>query len=123
MRPKKCLLALHRRLREVVTSKLILEWSPEQVSGWLKTEYPNDERMRVSHETIYRSLFIQARGVLEKRADGPPANQAAHAPFAALPRIFKESARVKSQMPFLRLEKDLLKWRTVLSLVIGKAIC
>ena len=66
LRPKRCLLALHRRLREVVASKLILEWSPEQISGWLKTEYPNDERMRVSHETIYRSLFIQARGVLKK---------------------------------------------------------
>jgi IS30 family transposase len=70
LRPKKCLLALRRRLREVVTSKLILEWSPEQVSGWLKTEYPNDERMRVSHETIYRSLFIQARGVLKKELMG-----------------------------------------------------
>ena len=68
--PRSCLLALHRRLREVVTSKLILEWSPEQVSGWLKTEYPNDERMRVSHETIYRSLFIQARGVLKKELMG-----------------------------------------------------
>ena len=66
LRPKRCLLALHRKLREVVASKLILEWSPEQISGWLKTEYPNDERMRVSHETIYRSLFIQARGVLKK---------------------------------------------------------
>jgi IS30 family transposase len=66
LRPKKCLLALHRRLREIVASKLILEWSPEQISGWLKTEYPKDERMRVSHETIYRSLFIQARGVLKK---------------------------------------------------------
>ena len=70
LRPKKCLLALHRRLREVVASKLILEWSPEQISGWLKTEYPNDERMRVSHETIYRSLFIQARGVLKKELMG-----------------------------------------------------
>jgi IS30 family transposase len=66
LRPKKCLLALHRRLREIVASKLILEWSPEQISGWLKTEYPKDERLRVSHETIYRSLFIQARGVLKK---------------------------------------------------------
>jgi IS30 family transposase len=56
LRPKKCLLALHRRLREIVASKLIQEWSPEQISGWLKTEYPKDERMRVSHETIYRSL-------------------------------------------------------------------
>ena len=70
LRPKKCLLALHRRLRDVVASKLILEWSPEQISGWLKTEYPKDERMRVSHETIYRSLFIQARGVLKKELMG-----------------------------------------------------
>jgi IS30 family transposase len=65
-RPKTCLLALHPRLREVVASKLILDWSPEQISGWLKTQYPDDEGMRVSHETIYRSLFIQARGVLKK---------------------------------------------------------
>ena len=70
LRPKTCLLAMHRRLREVVASKLILEWSPEQISGWLKTEYPEDERMRVSHETIYRSLFIQARGVLKKELMG-----------------------------------------------------
>ncbi len=66
LRPKKCLLALHPRLREVVASKLILDWSPEQISGWLKTHYPDDESMRVSHETVYRSLFIQARGVLKK---------------------------------------------------------
>jgi len=66
LRPKRCLLALRQRLREVVASKLVLEWSPEQISGWLKAEYPEDERMRVSHETIYRSLFIQARGVLKK---------------------------------------------------------
>ena len=66
LRPKRCLLALHQKLREVVASKLILDWSPEQISGWLKTEYPHDESMRVSHETIYRSLFIQARGVLKK---------------------------------------------------------
>jgi IS30 family transposase len=66
LRPKKCLLAVHQRLREVVASKLILDWSPEQISGWLKTHYPDDESMRVSHETIYRSLFIQARGVLKK---------------------------------------------------------
>ena len=66
LRPKKCLLGLHRRLREIVASKLILKWSPEQISGWLKNEYPKDKTMRVSHETIYRSLFIQARGVLKK---------------------------------------------------------
>jgi IS30 family transposase len=66
LRPKRCLLALHVKLQDVVAGKLILDWSPEQVSGWLKSEYPEDEGMRVSHETIYRSLFIQARGVLKK---------------------------------------------------------
>src|ERR1019366_6118860 len=66
LRPKECLLALHPRLREIVASKLILDWSPKQISGWLKIQYPKDESMRVSHETIYRSLFIQARGVLKK---------------------------------------------------------
>ena len=66
LRPKLCLLAVHSKLQEIVASKLVLDWSPQQISGWLKTEYPEDERMRVSHETIYRSLFIQARGVLKK---------------------------------------------------------
>ena len=66
MRPKACLLARHRKLREMVARKLILDWSPEQISGWLKRRYPSNESMRVSHETIYRSLFIQARGVLKK---------------------------------------------------------
>jgi IS30 family transposase len=66
LRPKRCLLAIHGKLQEIVAGKLILDWSPEQVSGWLKSEYPEDESMRVSHETIYRSLFLQARGVLKK---------------------------------------------------------
>jgi IS30 family transposase len=66
LRPKRCLLAVNRKLRNMVASKLILDWSPEQISGWLKTAYPDDESVRVSHETIYRSLFIQARGVLKK---------------------------------------------------------
>ncbi len=70
LRPKCCLLAVNRKLRDIVASKLIVEWSPEQISGWLKTEFPNNERMRVSHETIYRSLFIQARGVLKKELMG-----------------------------------------------------
>src|SRR5580765_5942531 len=65
-RPKPCRLALYEQLQEMVASKLLLDWSPEQISGWLKTQYPRDDRMRVSHETIYRSLFIQARGVLKK---------------------------------------------------------
>jgi IS30 family transposase len=66
LRPRPCLLACHRKLRTIVARKLILNWSPEQISGWLKRRYPNNESMRVSHETIYRSLFIQARGVLKK---------------------------------------------------------
>ena len=70
LRPKPCLLGVNRRLQRIVTSKLSLDWSPEQVSGWLKAEYPDDESMRVSHETIYRSLFIQARGVLKKQLLG-----------------------------------------------------
>jgi IS30 family transposase len=65
-RPKVCKLAVERRLKECVAFKLSQNWSPEQISGWLKKRYPNDERMRISHETIYRSLFIQARGVLKK---------------------------------------------------------
>jgi len=70
LRPKPCLLALHEKLQEIVASRLMLDWSPEQVSGWLKAQYPDDESMRVSHETIYRSLFIQARGVLKKELLG-----------------------------------------------------
>jgi IS30 family transposase len=66
LRPKRCLLTVHHRLRDIVASKLILDWSPEQISGWLKTRYPQNESMHVSHETIYRSLFIQARGVLKR---------------------------------------------------------
>src|ERR1700733_6671378 len=66
LRPRPCLLALHKQLRTIVARKLILNWSPEQISGWLKRRYPTNESMRVSHETIYRSLFIQARGVLKK---------------------------------------------------------
>jgi IS30 family transposase len=65
-RPKVCLLASNPQLRRVVATKLKDDWSPEQISGWLVTEYPDDPTMRISAETIYRSLFIQARGVLKK---------------------------------------------------------
>jgi len=65
-RPKQCKLADHRRLRQLVALKLSEDWSPEQISGWLKQNFPDDEHMNISHETIYRSLFIQARGVLKK---------------------------------------------------------
>jgi IS30 family transposase len=69
-RPKRCRLATSHRLRRIVTTKLCLEWSPEQISGWLKREYPDVLDMQISHETIYRSLFIQARGVLKKNLSG-----------------------------------------------------
>jgi IS30 family transposase len=70
LRPKPCRLASHRRLRWRVAEKLALDWSPEQISGWLKREFPADEGLQVSHETIYRSLFVQARGVLKKELLG-----------------------------------------------------
>jgi len=65
-RPKDCKLKQDDRLRKTVTEKLSLQWSPEQISGWLKREYPRDKSMQISHETIYRSLFIQSRCALEK---------------------------------------------------------
>jgi len=65
-RSKRCKLVENRALARVVASKLMLHWSPDQVAGWLKRTYPDDENYQVSHETIYRSLFIQARGALKK---------------------------------------------------------
>ena len=65
-RPKVCRLASSARLRAVVTAKLEAKWSPVQIAGWLMREYPDDPSMRVSHETIYRSLFVQARGALKR---------------------------------------------------------
>jgi IS30 family transposase len=65
-RPKPCRLATHPALRWVVAQKLALEWSPEQIAGWLKRTYPGHEGWQVSHESIYRSLFVQTRGVLKK---------------------------------------------------------
>lgn len=65
-RPKPCVLAQRPRLRALVSDKLRAKWSPMQISRWLALEYPLDESLRVSHETIYQSLFIQARGVLKK---------------------------------------------------------
>ena len=66
LRPKCCKLAKNRALAQIVTEKLRAMWSPEQTAGWLEHAYPYDESLRVSHETIYRTLFIQARGALKK---------------------------------------------------------
>ncbi len=65
-RPKACKLARHPALSRLVAEKLQILWSPEQVAGWLKTEYPGQEHKQVSHETIYKSLYIQARGALKR---------------------------------------------------------
>ena len=65
-RPKPCRLATRPTLRRLVAAKLAADWSPEQIAGWLHVAYPDDTDMQVSHETIYRSLFVQSRGVLKK---------------------------------------------------------
>jgi IS30 family transposase len=65
-RPKTGKLAANRALARIVAGKLQRQWSPEQVAGWLKRAYPDDTSLQVSPETIYRSLFIQARGALKK---------------------------------------------------------
>jgi len=65
-RPQTCKLARDRALNDLVAAKLAEDWSPEQIAGWLKVEFPTDQTMRVSHETIYRTLFIQTRGALKR---------------------------------------------------------
>ncbi len=66
LRPKACKLACHPMLARAVSAKLRRKWSPEQIAGWLKRSFPGEAQKQVSHETIYRSLYIQARGVLKK---------------------------------------------------------
>ena len=72
-RPKPCKLAGNARLRQIVVRKLELKWSPEQIAGWLKHTCPGEAHKQVSHETLYRRLFIQARGALKKRVATDPA--------------------------------------------------
>jgi IS30 family transposase len=69
-RPKPAKLAVNAELREIVEAKLELRWSPQQISGWLKLTYPDEPEMRVSHESIYLSLFVQSRGALRKELTG-----------------------------------------------------
>lgn len=66
LRPKPCKLVRHGQLRQAVIFKLKCHWSPEQIAGWLKRRYPGREAMHVSHETIYKSLYVQARGAFKK---------------------------------------------------------
>jgi IS30 family transposase len=69
-RPKRCKLALHAPLRRCVAQRLRERWSPQQIAGWLVAQHPTDHSMRVSHETIYRTLFVQARGALKRELVG-----------------------------------------------------
>ncbi len=69
-RPKHCLLSRRQPLQRIVAGKLKQDWSPQQIAGWLKDQYPENPEMWVSHETIYRSLFVQARGALKKELIG-----------------------------------------------------
>ena len=110
---------IHVKLQKIVASKLISDWLPEQISGWPKIQYPDDESLRVSHETVYRSLFIQARGVLKKELLGTCGPGAAFVARSTL--VPADSHAVKSSMPSPS-EKDRPKSRTALFPVIGKAI-
>jgi hypothetical protein len=83
-RPKRCLLSIYLKLRNIVASKLILDWSPKQISGWLKTQYPDDESLRVSHENHLPKPVHSSPWSAEKGAAGAPAIQAPHTPVAAL---------------------------------------
>jgi IS30 family transposase len=65
-RPKECRLSTHPKLRQVVEEKLRSDWSPQQISNWLVKTHPDDPGMRVSHEAIYRTLYVQARGALKE---------------------------------------------------------
>ena len=65
-RPKACKLSFNERLCQLIARKLRLKWSPQQIAGWLRRQHPDEESHRVSHETIYRSLYVQTRGVLKK---------------------------------------------------------
>jgi IS30 family transposase len=104
-RPKRCLLATNDPLRDVVAKKLKEDWSPEQISGWLKRRYPDNEAMGVSHETIYRTLFVQARGALKRELiahlrSGRMMRRGRHASTAGQPRgQIKEAVSIRERPP------------------------
>jgi len=104
-RPKRCLLATNDLLRDVVAKKLDEDWSPEQISGWLERRYPDDEAMRVSHETIYLTLFVQTRGALRKELlahlrSRRMMRRGRHASTAGQPRgQIKEAASIRERPP------------------------
>jgi len=121
LRPKRCLLAGNRRLREVVASKLILDWSPEQISGWLKTRLSQQrEYARVPRDYLSQPVHSSARSI-EERADGPSAVEAAHAPVRDMPANM-DTLEGRSSMPS-QFESDLRRQQTEPFPATGKAIC
>ena len=119
-RPKRCKLANSLRLRRAVASKLRLNWAPEQIAGWLKRTHPDDESYRVSHETIYRSLFVQARGVLKKELLGHLRSTRTIRRSKRVIRMATNAARsgISSQSESGRPRLKIARF-----LVIGRAIC
>jgi IS30 family transposase len=118
-RPRVSKLASCPRLRAVVESKLELRWSPEQISGWLEREFPDEPEMRVSHETIYQSLFVQSRGALRKELTR---YLRTHDRLGGRPRIPSISATVRARSdPRCTSVNDPRKLRIVRSLTTGKA--
>lgn len=119
-RPKLCRLATHRPLQRIVAGKLRCEWSPEQIAGWLKRAFPDQDTMWVSHETIYRSLFIQARGVLKKELLGhlhPGAGCGGHSMRT------RKASRADRSLMGSRSVTVPLKWTIGRFPAIGKGIC
>src|ERR687883_1262046 len=96
---------MNERLRDRVAQKLREDWSPEQISGWLKRQYPDDEAMRVSHETVYRTLFVQARGALKRELlahlrSRRMMRKGRHASTAGQPRgQIKEAVSIRDRPP------------------------
>jgi len=104
-RPKRCLLAKNDLLRDVVAKKLKEDWSPEQISGWLKRRYRDNGAMYVSHETIYRTLFVQSRGALKRELlahlrSGRMMRKGRHASTRGQPRgQIKEAVSIRERPP------------------------
>ena len=103
-RPKSCKLSFNKPLCQFIARKLRLKWSPQQIAGWLKREHPDEEQKRVSHETIYRSLYVQTRGVLKKELQeclrSPRAiRRSKHATQKVPKRIIKDAVSISDRPP------------------------
>ena len=120
-RPQRCRLATRPALRRAVAAKLAVQWSPQQISGWLRHTFPSDPEMQVSHETIYRSLFIQSRGVLKRALLGHLRRQR-HFRHARAERCVSVRSKARSSMPS-RFVSGPRTSQTARCPGIGKAIC